>query len=318
MSIFVNGASRVLVQGITGREGAFHTKRMLAAGTAVVAGTSPGKGGQTVEGVPVFNTVADAVRETGADVSVVFVPARSTPDALIEAADAGIAVAVCITEGIAVRDMAVAAAHLARRSTVLVGPNCPGIVSVGGVRGAGTGGGEAGGSDGGPAGSSGAGCNAGIAPAGIFTPGPVGLVSRSGTLTYEIVDQLSNAGLGQTTCVGMGGDPVHGVGFLECLERFAADPETRAVVLIGEIGGDDEERAAEYIAARMSKPVVAYLAGFTAPPGKTMGHAGAIISGGSGTAAAKAAALEAAGVSVARRPSEVAALVAAALTKQPA
>jgi succinyl-CoA synthetase alpha subunit len=283
---------------------------MLAAGTLVVAGTSPGKGGQQVAGVPVFDTVAEAVRETGADVSVLFVPARFALDALLEAADAGIRVAVCITEGIPVRDMTVAAAHLARRGTALVGPNGPGIASVGERRG---GGGEAGGAEGSGSAAAGSGCNAGIIPAGIFTPGPVGLVSRSGTLTYEIVDRLTKAGLGQTTCVGMGGDPVHGVGFLECLERFEADPATLCVVLVGEIGGDDEERAAEYVQASMRTPVVAYLAGFTAPPGKTMGHAGAIISGGAGTAAAKAEALEAAGVSVARRPSEVPGLVAAAL-----
>jgi len=299
MAILVDGGTRVLVQGVTGREGAFHTRRMLDAGTAVVAGTSPGKGGQEVEGVPVFDRVADAVRETGADASVVFVPARFARDALIEAADAGVRLVVCITEGIPVRDMSEAAAYLTHRGARLVGPNGPGLVSA--ARPAA--GGE-------PAD---AGCNAGIMPAGIFTPGPVGLVSRSGTLTYEIVDQLTRAGLGQTTCVGMGGDPVHGVGFVECLELFEADEQTAAVVLVGEIGGDDEERAARFAAERMSKPVVAYLAGFTAPPGKRMGHAGAIISGGSGTAAAKAEALEAAGVAVARRPSEVAPLVVAAL-----
>lgn len=291
MSIIVQTASRVLVQGVTGREGAFHTQRMLAAGTTVVAGTSPGKGGQLVHGVPVFDTVAEAVGETGADTSVIFVPARFALDAMVEAADARIGTVVCITEGIPVRDMTTAVAHLGRRGTRLVGPNGPGIVTV----------------------AAAGGCNAGIMPAGIFTPGPVGLVSRSGTLTYEIVDRLTRAGLGQTTCVGMGGDPVHGVGFLECLELFEADADTRAVVLVGEIGGDDEERAAAFFNERMSKPVVAYLAGFTAPPGKTMGHAGAIISGSAGTAAAKAEALEAAGVAVARRPSEVAGLVANAL-----
>jgi len=299
MAILVDGATRVLVQGVTGREGSFHTRRMLDAGTAVVAGTSPGKGGSHVEGVPVFDRVADAVRETGADTSVVFVPARFARDALIEAADAGVRLVVCITEGIPVRDMTEAAAHLTCRGARLVGPNGPGLVSV--AR---------------PVAESrpaDAGCNAGIMPAGIFAPGPVGLVSRSGTLTYEIVDQLTRAGLGQTTCVGMGGDPVHGVGFVECLELFEADERTDAVVLVGEIGGDDEERAARFAAERMRTPVVAYLAGFTAPPGKRMGHAGAIISGGSGTAAAKADALEAAGVAVARRPSEVAPLVVAAL-----
>jgi succinyl-CoA synthetase alpha subunit len=294
MAILVDGRSKVLVQGVTGREGAFHTRRMLDAGTRVVAGTSPGKGGREVEGVPVFDRVAEAVRETGADVAVVFVPARAARDALVEAADAGVRLVVCVTEGIPVRDMTVAVAHLARRGTLLVGPNGPGIVSV--------------------APDAGAGCSAGIMPAGIFSPGPVGLVSRSGTLTYEIVDQLTRAGLGQTTCVGIGGDPVHGVGFVECLELFEDDARTEAVVLVGEIGGDDEERAAAFAAEHMSKPVVAYLAGFTAPPGKRMGHAGAIISDGSGTAAAKAAALEAAGVSVARRPSEVAGLLVAALS----
>jgi succinyl-CoA synthetase alpha subunit len=232
-------------------------------------------------------------------VSVVFVPARAALDALIEAADAGVRLVVCITEGIPVRDMKVAVAHLNRRGASLVGPNGPGVVSVATPA-----------QEGRPAS---AGCTAGIMPAGIFAPGPVGLVSRSGTLTYEIVDQLTRAGVGQTTCVGMGGDPVHGVGFVECLELFERDEETRLVVLVGEIGGDDEERAAAFAAGHMSTPVVAYLAGFTAPPGKRMGHAGAIVSGGSGTAAAKAAALEAAGIPVARRPSEVAPLVVAAL-----
>ncbi len=288
MAVLVDAATRVLVQGITGREGSFHTRRMLAAGTRVVAGTSPGKGGQEVEGVPVFDAVADAVDATGADTAVVFVPARFARDALLEAADAGLATVVCITEGVPVRDMTEVAAHLARRGATLVGPNCPGVITPGA-------------------------CSAGIMPAEVFAPGEVGVVSRSGTLTYEIVHGLTGAGLGQSTCVGMGGDPVHGVGFIECLDLFAADPRTAAVVLVGEIGGDDEERAARFAAERMSTPVVAYLAGFTAPPGKRMGHAGAIISGGSGTAAAKAEALEAAGVAVARRPSEVAPLVVAAL-----
>jgi len=285
MSILVDAASRIVVQGITGREGAFHTRRMLAAGSTVVAGVTPGKGGSDLDGVPVFDSVAAAVRETGADVSVIFVPARFARDALIEAADAGIALAVCITEGIAVRDMSQASAHLARRGTALVGPNCPGVITPGA-------------------------CSAGIMPADVFSPGSVGLVSRSGTLTYEIVYQLTRAGIGQSTCVGMGGDPVHGLGFLECLERFAADPDTEAVVLVGEIGGDDEERAADWVREHPEKPVVAYLAGFSAPPGKRMGHAGAIISGGSGTAAAKKEALEAAGVPVATHPEQVAALVA--------
>jgi len=288
MAIIVDAASKVLVQGITGREGTFHTRRMLAAGTKVVAGTSPRKGGQRVEGVPVFDSVAAAVAETGADASVVFVPGRFARDALLEAADAELATVVCITEGIPVRDMTEAAAHLARRGVVLVGPNCPGVVTPGA-------------------------CSAGIMPAQVFASGDVGLVSRSGTLTYEIVDGLTRAGLGQSTCVGMGGDPVHGVGFVECLERFAADERTAAVVLVGEIGGDDEERAAAYVRDKVDKPVVAYLAGFSAPPGKRMGHAGAIISGGAGTASAKKKVLEEAGVPVASSPADVAGLVRAAL-----
>ena len=290
MAIVVDANSRVLVQGITGREGTFHTRRMLAAGTKVVAGTTPGKGGQAVEGVPVFDTVAAAVVATGADTSVVFVPARFARDALLEAADAGVATVVCITEGIAVRDMTEAAAHLARRGATLIGPNCPGIITPGA-------------------------CSAGIMPAQVFLPGAVGLVSRSGTLTYEIVDSLTRAGLGQSTCIGMGGDPVHGVGFVECLELFARDEQTAAVVLVGEIGGDDEERAAESVRDAFAKPVVAYLAGFSAPPGKRMGHAGAIISGGSGMASAKKQVLEQAGVPVAASPAEVAGLVRKALDR---
>jgi succinyl-CoA synthetase alpha subunit len=284
MAVVVDAGSRVLVQGITGREGSFHARRMLDAGTRLVAGTTPGKGGQTVDGVPVFDTVAEAVAETGADTSVVFVPARFARDALIEAADAGLATVVCITEGIPVRDMTEAAAHLARRGATLIGPNCPGIITPGA-------------------------CSAGIMPAQVFTQGEVGLVSRSGTLTYEIVDSLTRAGVGQSTCIGMGGDPVHGVGFVECLELFAHDPQTAAVVLVGEIGGDDEERAAVYVRERFAKPVVAYLAGFSAPPGRRMGHAGAIISGGAGTASAKRQALEEAGVPVASSPGAVAGLV---------
>jgi succinyl-CoA synthetase alpha subunit len=296
MSILVDGSSRVLVQGMTGREGTFHTERMLAAGTSVVAGVTPGKGGQTACGLPVFDSVGDAVAATGADVSVIFVPARFAKDAVLQAAEGGVRVAVLITEGIPVRDMSEVVAELrlddgpvSGRSFVLVGPNCPGIVTPGG-------------------------CNAGIMAASLFQPGQVGIVSRSGTLTYEIAIGLTRAGLGQSTCVGMGGDPVHGVGFLECLELFQADLQTEAVVLVGEIGGDDEERAAEYAAEHVTKPVIAYIAGFTAPAGKRMGHAGAIISGSSGTAAAKAAALEAAGIPVARRPDETPRLVAEALS----
>jgi len=288
VAILVDARSRVVVQGITGREGSFHTERMLAAGTTVVAGTSPKKAGQTVAGVPVFADVAAAVAATGADVAVQFVPAGAARAALLEAADAGVGLAVCVTEGIPVHDMMMVVAEFDRRGVRLVGPNGPGLVSVGGA-------------------------NVGIVPADVLAPGPVGVVSRSGTLTYQIVNELTLAGLGQTTVVGMGGDPVHGVGFLDCLELFEADPATRAVVMIGEIGGDDEERAAAYVAEHMGTPVVAYLAGFSAPPGKTMGHAGAIVSGGRGTAAAKAEALAAAGVPVARRPDEVPGLVAQAL-----
>ena len=300
MSILVNGSSRVLVQGMTGREGSFHTERMLAAGTTVAAGVTPGKGGQTACGLPVFDTVGEAVAVTGADVSVIFVPARFAKAAVLQAAEGGVRVAVLITEGIPVRDMSEAVAELglddgpvAERPFVLIGPNCPGIVTPGG-------------------------CNAGIMAASLFAPGGVGIVSRSGTLTYEIAFGLTRAGIGQSTCIGMGGDPVHGLGFRDCLELFEADPATEAVVLVGEIGGDDEERAAAYAAAHLTKPVIAYIAGFTAPPGKRMGHAGAIISGSSGTAAGKAQALEAAGVPVARRPDAVPGLVAEALAQRQA
>lgn len=290
MAILVDTTSKVLVQGVTGREGGFHAARMLAAGTNVVAGTSPGKGGQQAGGVPVFDTVREAVAQTGADVSVIFVPAGFAKDAIYEAADSRVRLIVCVTEGIPVRDMTEAVSYLDRLGVRLVGPNGPGVTSPGRA-------------------------NVGIMPNDIFIPGRIGLISRSGTLTYEIVYHLSEAGLGQSTCVGVGGDPVHGVGFLECLTLFEADPETDAVVLIGEIGGDDEERAAEFFKTRMSKPVVAYLAGFTAPPGKQMGHAGAIISGSEGTAAAKAQALEAAGIPVARQPARVPELVSAGLKR---
>ena len=296
MAILVDKDSRVVVQGITGREGCACSARMVAGGTRVVAGVSPGKGGQTVRleaadcgcvgEAPVFDSLAAAADATGANVSAIFVPAPFAQDAILEAADAGMGLIVCITEGIPVRDMMEAVAHLDRVGIPLVGANCPGLTTPRQA-------------------------NVGIMPESIFTPGPIGLVSRSGTLTMEIVYQLTLAGLGQSTCVGMGGDPVHGVGFIECLERFEVDPETEAVVLVGEIGGDDEERAADFIRDRMTKPVVAYLAGFTAPPGKTMGHAGAIVSGSAGTAAAKAAALEAVGISVAREPDQVVELLKA-------
>ena len=289
MAILVDAGTKVVVAGITGSEGTFHSLRNRAYGTQVVAGVTPGKGGQDVEGIPVFDTVEDAVEATGANTSLIFVPARFAAEAIYEAADAGLHLVVCITEGIPVRDMAQVGAYLRGTDTVLVGPNCPGVISPGSA-------------------------NVGIIPGEICAPGRVGLVSRSGTLTYQIVHELTQRGIGQSTCVGMGGDPVHGLGFIGSLERFEADDGTDLVVMIGEIGGDDEERAAAFIAERMSKPVVSYIAGFTAPPGKRMGHAGAIITGSSGTAAAKAEALEAAGVRVGRTPTEVAELVRAALS----
>jgi succinyl-CoA synthetase alpha subunit len=288
MAILVDEGTRVVVAGITGSEGTFHSLRNRSYGTDVAAGVTPGKGGQDVEGIPVFDTVEDAVAATAANTSLIFVPARFAAEAIYEAADAGIGLVVCITEGIPVRDMAQVGAYLRGLETVLVGPNCPGLISPGRA-------------------------NVGIIPGEICAPGRVGLVSRSGTLTYQIVHELTQRGIGQSTCVGMGGDPVHGIGFIGSLERFQADEETDLVVMIGEIGGDDEERAATFVADRMTKPVVSYIAGFTAPPGKRMGHAGAIITGSSGTAAAKAEALEAAGVAVGRTPTEVAELVRAAL-----
>lgn len=288
MAILVGMETRLVVQGITGSEGTFHSLRNREYGTQVAAGVTPGKGGRNVEGIPVFNTVADAVAQTGANTSLIFVPARFAAEAIYEATDAGVRLIVCITEGIPVRDMALVASYLRGHDVVLVGPNCPGLISPGSA-------------------------NVGIIPGEICTPGRVGLVSRSGTLTYQIVYELTERGIGQSTCVGMGGDPVHGIGFIGSLERFEADPDTDLIVLIGEIGGDDEERAARYVSERVRKPVVSYIAGFTAPPGKRMGHAGAIITGSSGTAQAKAEALEGAGVRVGRTPSDVAELVAAAL-----
>jgi len=285
MSILVDGDTRLVVQGATGREGAFHTAQMLAYGTRVVAGVTPGRGGGEVHGVPVFHTVRQAVDATGANASVIYVPARFAADAVLEAAEAGIGVVVTITEGIPVHDMLVVTNHLLDRGTVMIGPNCPGIVSPGQA-------------------------NVGIIPGRIVTPGPVGLVSRSGTLTYEVLFALTERGIGQSTAVGIGGDPVQGTKFVDVLARFQADPETEIIVLIGEIGGTDEEVAARYIADHVNKPVVAFIAGRTAPPGKRMGHAGAIISGGTGTAAEKVEALAAAGVEVARHPDEIAELVA--------
>ncbi len=281
LAILVDENTRLVVQGITGREGEFHTRQMLAYGTKVVAGVTPGKGGQEVAGVPVFDTVTQAVSATAANTSIVYVPARFAPDAICEAVDAGISLVVCITEGIPALDMVRVCEYVRRQGGRLIGPNCPGIISPGRAK-------------------------VGIMPGHIHIPGPVGVVSRSGTLTYEVVDALSRAGLGQSTCVGIGGDPLIGTSFLDVLELFQADPETQAIVLIGEIGGTDEERAARYIAEHVSKPVVAYVAGRTAPPGKRMGHAGAIIEGGTGTAAEKIAALRSAGVEVAEYPAQVA------------
>jgi succinyl-CoA synthetase alpha subunit len=284
VAILIDTSTRLVVQGLTGKEGQFHALRNRAYGTQVVAGVTPGKGGTSVEGVPVFDTVAEAWDQTEPNTSLVFVPPRFAAEAILEAAEAGVGAIVCVTEGIPVQDMARAVNYLGRGGPILVGPNCPGVISPGKA-------------------------NVGIIPGEICTPGSVGLVSRSGTLTYQIVHELSQRGIGQSTCVGMGGDPVHGVGFIEALTWFQDDPETEAVVVVGEIGGNDEERAAAYIAEHVTKPVVAYVAGFAAPPGKRMGHAGAIITGSSGTARAKADAFEAAGVRVGRNPTEVAELM---------
>ena len=283
MAILVDTDTRLVVQGLTGREGRFHALRNRAYGTDVVAGVTPGKAGQDVEGIQVFNTVADAVAERGANTSLIFVPARFAVDALYEAVDAGIGTVVLITENIPVLDMTRAWNYVRAKGVALIGPNCPGVISPGKA-------------------------NVGIIPGEITHGGPVGLVSRSGTLTYQVMYEMAQAGVGQTTAVGIGGDPVVGSNFIDVLSRFEADPETEAVVMIGEIGGDEEEQAARFVAERMSKPVVAYIAGFEAPPGRRMGHAGAIISGSSGTAQAKAEALEAAGVQVGRNPTETALL----------
>jgi len=285
MSILVNKDTRLVVQGITGREGEFHTRQMIEYGTNVVAGTSPGKGGGWAAGVPVFDTVREAVEATGANTSIIYVPARFAPDAVLEAADAGIKLIVCITEGIPVLDMIRVRAHLDCMGTRMVGPNCPGVITPGEAK-------------------------VGIMPGHIHTVGPVGVVSRSGTLTYEVVHALTAKKLGQSTAIGIGGDPIIGTGFLDVLALFEDDPHTEQVVLIGEIGGSDEERAAQFIAHHMSKPVTAFIAGQTAPPGKRMGHAGAIIEGGEGTAAEKIAAFRVVGVQVASHPAEIAELVA--------
>jgi succinyl-CoA synthetase alpha subunit len=288
VSVLVNDKTCLLVQGITGREGSFHTTQMVEYGTNVVSGVTPGGLGKEVAGVPVFNTVADAVAETSPNASIIFVPAKFAPDAIYEAVDAGIPFVVCITEGIPINDMVAVYAYVRSKGARLLGPNCPGLITPGQAK-------------------------LGIMPGFIHTPGPVGLVSRSGTLTYEVVDALTRAGLGQSTAVGIGGDPIIGTSFIDSLELFEADPATEAIVLIGEIGGNDEEQAASFIAERVTKPVVGFIAGQTAPPGKRMGHAGAIISGGAGTAAEKMAALEAAGVRVAGRPSDVPGLIGEAL-----
>jgi succinyl-CoA synthetase alpha subunit len=286
MSILVGSETRLVVSGLTGREGSFHGLNNRHYGTQVVAGVTPGKGGQDVDGVPVFDTVHQAVAETGANTGMIFVPPRSAADAILEAEDAGVALVVCITEGIPVLDMQRVYTHLRRAGrTRLIGPNCPGVLSPGKA-------------------------NVGIIPAHFFSEGNVGLASRSGTLTYQIGNELAGRGFGNSTIVGIGGDPIVGSSFIEIVELFERDPQTELIVLCGEIGGDEEERTADYIAENVSKPVVAYIAGFTAPPGKTMGHAGAIVSGSRGTAAAKAEALEEKGVRVGRNPMQVAEIAA--------
>ncbi len=285
MSIFVNASTRLVVQGITGRDGSFHSKQMMAYGTNVVAGVTPGKGGQQFEAkVPIFNTVADAVRTTGANTSVIYVPPPFAAAAIAEAADAGIAFIVCITEGIPVLDMTKVMPFVREKGARLLGPNCPGLITPGVAK-------------------------VGIIPGNICLPGRVGLVSRSGTLTYEVVNQLTKHGIGQSTCVGIGGDPVIGTNFIDVLAAFQADPDTDAIVMMGEIGGTDEQKAAAFIAQHVTKPVVGFIAGQTAPPGRRMGHAGAIVSGSSGTAAEKIAAFKAAGVSVMERPADVVQLI---------
>ncbi|HUQ46851.1 MAG TPA: succinate--CoA ligase subunit alpha [Gemmatimonadaceae bacterium] len=281
MSIFINNDTRLIVQGITGRDGSFHTKQMIEYGTKVVGGVTPGKGGQKFENhVPIFNTVQDAIKETGANATVIYVPPMFAADAMMEAADAGIPFIVCITEGVPVLDMTKVYPFVKEKGSRLLGPNCPGLISPGKSK-------------------------VGIIPGRICTPGNIGLVSRSGTLTYEVVFQMTRAGMGQTTCVGIGGDPINGTNFIDCLAAFEADADTHSVVMIGEIGGTDEQEAAKFVKEKMTKPVVGFIAGQTAPPGRRMGHAGAIISGSAGTAAEKMEAFEENGVGVALRPIDV-------------
>jgi succinyl-CoA synthetase alpha subunit len=289
VSIFIDQETRLVVQGITGRDGSFHTRQMIEYGTSVVAGVTPGKGGQTFDdGVPIFNTVEEAVRETGANTSVIYVPPAFAADAMYEAADAGIAFIACITEGVPVLDMTRVRPYIDEKGARLLGPNCPGLISPGKSK-------------------------VGIIPGNITKPGPVGLVSRSGTLPYEVVFKLMQAGIGTTTCVGIGGDPINGTSFIDCLAAFGEDPETEAVVMIGEIGGTDEQEAAAFVSAKLNKPVVGFIAGQTAPPGRRMGHAGAIISGSAGTAEEKIASFEENGIGVAKRPVDVVGLIQDAL-----
>ncbi len=289
MSVFIDKNTTVIVQGITGRDGSFHTRQMIEYGTRVVAGVTPGKGGQKFDDtVPIFNTVAEAAKETGANTSVIYVPPMYAADAIMEAADAGVTLIVAITEGVPVLDMTRVYPFVKERGARLLGPNCPGLISPGKSK-------------------------VGIIPGRICTPGPVGVVSRSGTLTYEIVYQLTRAGIGQTTCVGIGGDPINGTNFIDCLTAFEEDPDTKAVALMGEIGGTDEQNAGQFVKEHMKKPVVGFIAGQTAPPGRRMGHAGAIISGSAGTAAEKIQAFEDAGMGVARRPLDFVELIKARL-----
>lgn len=291
MSILVNKSTKVVTQGITGATGQFHTRACREYGTQMVAGVTPGKGGTDFEGIPIFDTVSQAVAATGANASVIYVPPPFAADAILEAADAGLPLVVCITEGIPVLDMVRVKRYLQGRPTRLIGPNCPGIITPGE-------------------------CKIGIMPGYIHKPGNIGVISRSGTLTYEAVHQLTNLGLGQSTCIGIGGDPIIGTGFIDALELFEKDPQTRGVILIGEIGGSAEEQAAEFVRTKMTKPVVAFIAGQTAPPGKRMGHAGAIIAGGRGTAADKIKAFGQAGIRVAKSPAELGSTMAAVLAER--